>query len=134
MRGHALLNNITKISLPKVRCGLDKLQWTDVFKLIQDTFTDSGIQIQINTKKETDSKRRNPSTNNDYYVENEVEHYTNEWTEERYELESGSTRNSISCQPPCTEQFPILRPKEINDDLIDYYLQYQSEGIKNLIN
>ena len=47
MRGHALLNNITKISMPKIGCGLDKLQWTDVFKLIQDTFTYSGIQIQI---------------------------------------------------------------------------------------
>ena len=32
MRGHALLNNVTKTSLPKIGCGLDKLQWTDVFK------------------------------------------------------------------------------------------------------
>ena len=85
MRGHALLNNITKISMLKIGCGLDKLQWTDVFKLIQDTFTYSGIQI------------------------------------------------SKSCQPQCTEQFPILRSKQLNDDLIDYYLQYQSEDIKNLI-
>ena len=52
MRGHALVNNITKISMPKIGCGLDKFQWTDVFKLIQDTFTYSGIQIQIITKKE----------------------------------------------------------------------------------
>ena len=32
-----------------------------------------------------------------------------------------------------SKQFPILRSKQLNDDLIDYYLQYQSEDIKNLI-
>ena len=82
MRGHALLNNITRISMAKVGCGPDKLQWIDVFKLIQDTFTYSGIQIQIITKRETDSMRRNPSSNNEHYVKNEVENYTNEWTKD----------------------------------------------------
>ena len=31
------------------------------------------------------------------------------------------------------EQFPILRPKQLNDDSIDYYLQYQSKDIKNIM-
>ena len=106
MRGHALLNNITKISMAKIGCELDKLQWTDVFKLIQDTFTYTGLQIQIITKRETDSLRRNPSSNNERYVEDEVESYTNEWTKERDELETDFTKDSKSCQPPCTEQFP----------------------------
>ena len=133
MRGHALLNNITKLLMPKIGCGLDKLQWTDVFKLLQDTFTYSGVQIQIVTKRETDSKRRNPSSSNKHYVENEVENYTNERTKEGDELETDFTRDSKSCQPPCAEQFPILRSKQLNDDLIDHYLQYQSEDIKSLI-
>ena len=133
IRGHALLNNITKISMPKIACGLDKLQWTHVFKLLQDTFTYSGIQIQIITKGETDSIRRNPSPNSEHYVENELESYTNEWTKERDELESDFTRDSKSCQPPCAEHFPILRSKQLNDDLIDYYLQYQTEDVTNLI-
>ena len=133
MRGHALLNNITTISMPKVGCGLDKLQWTDVFRLIQDTFTYSGIQIHIITKRETDSIRRNPSPSNEHYVEKEIENHTNEWTKERDDLETDFTNDSKSCQPPCTEQFPTLRSKQLNDDLIDYYLQYQSEDIKNLI-
>ena len=80
MRRHALLNNITTISMPKIGCGLNKLQWTDVFKFIQDTIIYCGIQIQIITKRETDSIKRNPSSNNEHYVENEVENYTNEWT------------------------------------------------------
>ena len=32
-----------------------------------------------------------------------------------------------------SKQFPILRSKQLNDELIDHYLQYQSEDIKNLI-
>ena len=62
-----------------------------------------------------------------------MENYTNEWTREWDELETEFTRDSKSYQPPCTEQFPILRLKHPNDDLIDYYLQYQSPDIKNLI-
>ena len=133
MRRHALLNNITKILVPKTRCGLDKLQWVDVFKLIQDNFTCSGIQNQIITKRQTDSIRGNPSSNNEHYVEKEVEKYTNDWTKERDEPGTDFTGDSKSCQPSCTEHFPILRSKQLNDDLIDYYLQYQSEDIKNLI-
>ena len=133
MRGHALFKNITKISTPKIGYGLDKLQWTDVFKLLQDTFTYSGIQIQIITKQETDYIRRNSSSNNQHCVENEVENHTNEWTKERNELETDFTRDSKSCQPPCTEKLPTLRPKKLKDDLIEYYLQYQSDDIRNLI-
>ena len=48
-------------------------------------------------------------------------------------METDFTKDSKSCQPPCTEQLPILRTKQLNDDLIDYQLQYQSETIKNLI-
>ena len=73
MRRHVLLKNFTKILLPKIECGLDKLQWTDVFELIQDTFTYSGIQIQIIIKRETGSIKRNPSFNSEHYLENEVE-------------------------------------------------------------
>ena len=133
MRRLALLNNITKISMPKIGCRIDKLQWSDVFKLIQEILTCSGILIQIITKRETDCIRRNPSSNNEHYVENEVEKNTNEWTKERDELETDFTRDSKSCQQPCSEQFPILRSKQLNDDLIDYYLQYQPKDIKNII-
>ena len=133
VRRHALLNNVTQISMPKIGCGLDKLQWTDVFKILQNTFTYFGIQIQIITKKETDSIRRNPSPNNEHYVGNEVEDYTKEWPKERDELETDFTRDSNFCQPPCTEQFLILRPKQLKKYLSDNYLQYQSEDNKKFI-
>ena len=133
MRRHALLNNISKISLPKKGCGLDKLQWTDVLKLRKNTFTYSGFQIQRVTKRERDSIRINFSSNNEHYVENEIENYTNEWTKEQDELKTEFTKVAKSCQPLCTEDILILRRKQINDNLIDYYLQYQPEYIKSLI-
>ena len=68
---------------------------------------------------ETDSIGIKNSSNNEHYVENEVENNTNEWTEEQDELDTHFTRGSKSCQPPCTEQFSILRPKQLNDDPID---------------
>ena len=58
MRGQALPNNVTKITMPKNGCWLDKLQWIDIFKLSQDTFTYSGIQIQIITRRKTDSIKK----------------------------------------------------------------------------
>ena len=133
MRGYDLLNNITKISMTKIGCGLDKFQWTDVSKLIQHTFTFSGIQIQIITKRETDSIRRTLSSNDEHNVKNEVENYTKDWTKERDKLKTDFTGDSKSCHLPGTEQFPSLRPKQPNDDLIDFCLQYQSHDIKNFI-
>ena len=111
---------------PKIQCAVDKLQWIDVFKLIQDTFTTSGNQTQIITKKETDSIRRSTSSGNEHYVEKDAKNYTNERTKKRDELETDFARDSKSCQPPCTKQFSILRPKQLSDDLINYYFQYQS--------
>ena len=117
----------------KIGCGLDKFQWTDFFKLMEDTITYTGIQILIIIKRETDSIRRKSPPNNEHYAENEVENYTNEWIKEQDELETDFTRGSKSCQPRCREQFPTLRPKQMNDDLIDYYLQNQSKDIKKFI-
>ena len=70
LRGHAVINNITKTTTPKIGCRLGKFQWTDVFELKQETFMYSGIQIQIITKKEIDSTRTNDPSNNEHYVEN----------------------------------------------------------------
>ena len=61
----------------------------------------------------------------------EVQNYTKDWTKKRNELKTDITRVWKSCQLPCTEQIPILRPKQLIDDLIDYHLQYRSQDIKN---
>ena len=131
MGGHALLNNVQIITMPKIGCGLDRLPSNEVLKILKDAFTDSGILLQIISRNELDCKTATKPTNSEDYIENGIDNYANEWTNEKNELETDFTKDSKSCQPPCKEQFPILRPKELNNDLIDYYLQYQPQEIKD---
>jgi hypothetical protein len=39
--------DITKLAMPTIGCGLDKLQWIEVFKIIQEVFNDTDIDILI---------------------------------------------------------------------------------------
>ena len=41
------------------------------------------------------------------------------------DLETDCTSDAKPCLPDCDEQFPILRPKEQNEALIEHYLQHQ---------
>ena len=47
MKSICLNNNITKIAMPKIGCGLDKLQWGNVSDLIKDIFEDTDIEILV---------------------------------------------------------------------------------------
>lgn len=47
MRNHASQNGVREIAMPKIGCGLDKLEWTKVSKVINDVFGDSPIHIRI---------------------------------------------------------------------------------------
>ena len=38
---------IRKLAMPKIGCGLDRLQWGKVKEIIQDIFKDSNIEILI---------------------------------------------------------------------------------------
>lgn len=40
-------NNISKIAMPKIGCGLDKLHWEDVSALIKETFMDTNVEILV---------------------------------------------------------------------------------------
>ena len=45
------------------------------------------------------------------------------------ELVTDFTSDAKSCQQECDEQFPILRPNEENEALIEHYLQYQPKEL-----
>lgn len=38
---------ITKVAMPTIGCGLDRLQWSKVSKIIKDVFDDSYIEILV---------------------------------------------------------------------------------------
>lgn len=43
----ALEKKLTKIAMPKIGCGLDKLDWADVQGVIKDVFNDTEIEILV---------------------------------------------------------------------------------------
>ena len=43
MKDHAIANNIRSVAMPKIACGLDKMNWEEVYKIIVDVFHHSGI-------------------------------------------------------------------------------------------
>lgn len=47
MKEICLNNDITKIAMPKIGCGLDKLSWIDVKQLLFETFQDTDIEIFV---------------------------------------------------------------------------------------
>lgn len=47
MRTLCTLYNIKKVAMPLIGCGLDKLEWNEVSKMIQDTFVSYDIEILV---------------------------------------------------------------------------------------
>jgi hypothetical protein len=47
MKSHAIENSVTRIAMPKVGCGLDRLDWSRVFPMIREIFADSKIEVDI---------------------------------------------------------------------------------------
>lgn len=41
------LYHIHNIAMPQIGCGLDRLHWADVSKIIQDTFQDTDVNILV---------------------------------------------------------------------------------------
>lgn len=47
MREQVVKHDIKQIAMPKIGCGLDKLEWHMVRKLIEDVFRDVDVEIKI---------------------------------------------------------------------------------------
>jgi len=47
MKMIAVENCIKKIAMPRIGCGLDKLNWQDVEPMIKDVFKDMDIEIMV---------------------------------------------------------------------------------------
>lgn len=47
MRNIMEINAITKLAMPKIGCGLDKLSWNEVYEIICDVFKDMDVEILI---------------------------------------------------------------------------------------
>ena len=47
LKRHCMTNNITKLAIPKIGCGLDKLNWYDVEQLINTIFRNTKIKFLV---------------------------------------------------------------------------------------
>ena len=47
MKKHIIVNKVKKISMPKIGCGLDKLNWEIVKKLIVKLFKDIDVIVTV---------------------------------------------------------------------------------------
>lgn len=47
MKVACVANNIHKVAMPKIGCGLDRLEWDKVSEIIQDVFKDTDIEILV---------------------------------------------------------------------------------------
>lgn len=47
MKRVCIANNINKVAMPTIGCGLDRLKWNKVSKIIKEIFEDTDIEILV---------------------------------------------------------------------------------------
>ena len=125
MKSHARLHGISTIAIPKIGCGLNQMNWQEVVKLLTDFFAYSNNRIVVYTLEENEVHALSSEGDPDFYAEDEIERYSEEFYLNDKDLETDFTRDAKSCQPTCDEQFPTFREKDYNNQLIEHYLQNQ---------
>ena len=101
------------------------MKWQDVVKLLRNIFASSDIQIVVYSLDEPALHAMSAEWDPDFYAEDEIDRYSEEFHLNKRESETDFTSDAKSSQPDCDEQFPVLRSKEQNEALIENYLQYQ---------
>ena len=130
MKIHAGMNGISTRSNG---CGLDQMNWQEVVKLLRDIFAYAYVHLVVYTLEENGVHALSAEGDAEFYADDEIERYSEEFLLENRGLETDFTKDSKSCQPTCDEQFPVLREKDHNDRLIDHYLQYQPKELVNYV-
>lgn len=47
MKNYCLKNNIKKLAMPTIGCGIDRLEWNKVKEIIEKVFSDTNIEILV---------------------------------------------------------------------------------------
>ena len=131
MKIHASTNGVSTVAIPKLGSGLDQMNWQEVVKLLRDIFAYADVQLVVYILEQNGVQALSGEGDAEFYADDEIERYSEEFLLENRELETDSTKDFKSCQPTCDEQFPVLRKKYHNDRLIDHYLRYQPREIIN---
>ena len=129
MQAHATMQGVSTSGIPKIGCDLDQMNRQDVVKLLRDIFAYSEIQIVVYSLDERSTHALSADGDPEFYAEEEIDRYSEEFHLNERELETDFASDAKSCQPVCDEQFPVLRPKEQSEALLECYLQYQPKEL-----
>ena len=130
MKIDASANGVSTIAVPKRDSGLDQMDWQEVVKILCDIFILAEVQIVVHTFEENGVHALSAE---EFYTDDEIKRYSEEFLLENRELEADFTKDSKSCQPTRDEQFPILPEKHHNNRHIDHYLHYQPKELINYV-
>ena len=109
------------------------MDWQEVVKPLRDVFAYSDIHVVVYTLESHGVHAMSSEGDPEFYAEDEIERYSEEFYLDEKDLETDFTKGSKFCQPPCDEQFPILSEKDLNNQLIEHYLQYQPKELVDYI-
>ena len=112
MKSHARLYGISTIAIPKIGCGLDQMHSQENLKLLTDIFAYSNIRMEVYTLEENGVHALSSEGDPDFYVEDEIERYSEELYLNDKDLETDFTRDAQSRQPTYDDQFPTFRVKD----------------------
>ena len=132
MKIHASTNGVSTIAIPKLGCGLDQMNWQEVVKLLRDIFAYADVQTVVYTLEENGVHALSAEGDAEFYADDEIERYSEEFLLENHELETNFTKYSKSCQRPVSSNSQSFA-KDHNNRLIDHYLQYQPRELINYV-
>ena len=66
MKEHAVKNGIDRMSMPKIGCGLDGLEWEMVKEIIKETFYECSTHITVFSLEENPKKKLKSNVNYKY--------------------------------------------------------------------
>ena len=92
MKSHASMYGISTVAIPKIGCGLDKMNWQDVGKLLRDVFAYSDIHIVVYTLESHGVHALSSEGDPEFYAEDEIERYSEEFHLNEKDLETDFTR------------------------------------------
>ena len=133
MQAHATMHGVSTIAIPKLECGFDQMNWQDEVRLLRKIFAYSDIQIVVYSLDEHAIQAMSAEGDPEFFPESEIDRYSEEFHLNERELETDFTIYAKSCQPDCDEQFPILRPYEENEALLEHHLQYQPKELMDYV-
>ena len=85
---HASTNGVSTITVPKFGCGLDHMNWQEIVKLLRDIFAYADVQIVVYTLKENRVHALSAEGNAEFYADDDIERYSEEFLLENRELET----------------------------------------------